>query len=58
MAWWPPASVALALDIARSLVPLAGGLCFLMIAGIRNAWDMTLWIVIRDADAAAIVTTR
>jgi hypothetical protein len=41
------ASVALALGIGRGLVPLAGGLCLLMIAGIRNAWDMTLWIVIR-----------
>jgi hypothetical protein len=41
------ASVALALGIGRGLVPLAGGLGFLMIAGIRNAWDMTVWIVIR-----------
>ena len=40
-------SVALALDLSRSLVPLACGLGFLMIAGIRNAWDMTVWIVIR-----------
>ena len=41
------ASVTLALDIGRSLVPLACGLGFLMIAGIRNAWDMTLWIVMQ-----------
>ena len=26
---------------------LAVGLCLLLLAGIRNAWDMTLWTVMR-----------
>ncbi|HEX4407482.1 MAG TPA: hypothetical protein VH206_01800 [Xanthobacteraceae bacterium] len=26
---------------------LATGICMLLIAGIRNAWDMTTWVVLR-----------
>jgi hypothetical protein len=41
------ASVAVALDLGRSLAALACGLGFLMIAALRNGWDMTMWILTR-----------
>lgn len=31
-----------------SLDLLAGGLFLLLLAGIRNAWDMTLWVMLRS----------
>ena len=41
------AAIAHALDARASLVMLAGGLGILLLAGIRNAWDMALWIMMR-----------
>ena len=40
-------AVALALQARPSLLVLAIGLAVLLLAGIRNAWDMTLWIVMQ-----------
>ena len=31
-------------------IVLAVGVCLLLLAGIRNAWDMTTWIVLRRQD--------
>jgi hypothetical protein len=41
------AAAALPFRAGASLGALAGGLLLLLIAGIRNAWDMALWIVMR-----------
>jgi hypothetical protein len=40
-------AVLLVMQSALSLDVLAAGLITLLLAGIRNAWDMTMWIVIR-----------
>jgi hypothetical protein len=40
-------AVLLVAQSALSLDVLAAGLITLLLAGIRNAWDMTMWIVIR-----------
>jgi hypothetical protein len=40
-------AVALLLQSSWSLELLAAALITLLLAGIRNAWDMTIWIVIR-----------
>ena len=39
------ATFAIAVDAA--FVILASGVCLLLLAGIRNAWDMTTWAVLR-----------
>jgi hypothetical protein len=31
----------------RGLLVLASGLVFLLLAGVRNAWDITSWAVMR-----------
>jgi hypothetical protein len=41
------AAVALVMQSIWSLELLAAALITLLLAGIRNAWDMTIWIVIR-----------
>jgi hypothetical protein len=41
------AGVALVLDPALGLDCLAAAALILLFAGIRNAWDMTIWIVIK-----------
>ncbi|HZB93763.1 MAG TPA: hypothetical protein VE397_20105 [Stellaceae bacterium] len=44
--------VAAGVDLARGITPaldlLAATLVLLLLIGIRNAWDMTVWIVIRS----------
>jgi hypothetical protein len=44
------AAVSLARGQGTSLVALACGLGLLLLAGIRNAWDMALWIMMRPRD--------
>ncbi len=39
--------VALGIDTKTASAVLAIGVCLLLLAGIRNAWDMTTWIVLR-----------
>jgi hypothetical protein len=39
--------VLLLLQAAASVDVIAAGLLTLLLAGIRNAWDMTLWIAIK-----------
>lgn len=39
------AALSIIVDAACSL--LAIGVCLLLLAGIRNAWDMTTWVVLR-----------
>ncbi len=41
------AGVALGIETEAACVFLAIGVCLLLLAGIRNAWDMTTWIVLR-----------
>jgi hypothetical protein len=41
------ASIAMIAGLEASLAVLAFGLGLLLIAAIRNAWDMTLWIMMR-----------
>jgi hypothetical protein len=41
------AAAALVMGHGASLALLAGGLGLLLCAGIRNAWDMALWIMMR-----------
>jgi hypothetical protein len=41
------AGVALICEFAMGSLLLAGGICLLLLAGIRNAWDMTTWVVLR-----------
>jgi hypothetical protein len=41
------AAVAYLFATPASLAIIAGGLGLLLLAGIRNAWDMTLWYVMR-----------
>ena len=42
------AGVMLGVDQNAACVVLAGGVCLLLLAGIRNAWDMTTWVVLRN----------
>jgi len=41
------AGVALGIETEAACAFLAIGVCLLLLAGIRNAWDMTTWIVLR-----------
>ena len=41
------AGAALAIETDAACALLATGICLLLLAGIRNAWDMTTWIVLR-----------
>jgi hypothetical protein len=41
------AGVAFAFEAVVSPGLLAAGMCLLLLAGIRNAWDMTTWVVLR-----------
>jgi hypothetical protein len=41
------AGVAFALHSEAATALLAAGICMLLLAGIRNAWDMTTWVVLR-----------
>jgi hypothetical protein len=41
------AGAAFALDAGAAAVVLALGMGLLLLAGIRNAWDMTTWVVLR-----------
>jgi hypothetical protein len=41
------AGAALGAEPAAACAMLAVGTCLLLLAGIRNAWDMTTWIVLR-----------
>lgn len=41
------AGAALGIETATASAVLAIGVCLLLLAGIRNAWDMTTWIVLR-----------
>lgn len=41
------AGVAFALVSKAATLLLAAGICLLLLAGIRNAWDMTTWVVLR-----------
>ena len=41
------AGVAFALHTEAATALLAAGICILLLAGIRNAWDMTNWMVLR-----------
>jgi hypothetical protein len=48
--------IAAALFLAQSPIDvdaLAAALLILLFAGIRNAWDMTLWTATKSADAAS-----
>jgi len=45
------AAVVLLVHMAFGLVVLALALVLLLLLGIRNAWDMTLWIVVRRPDS-------
>ncbi len=40
------AGVAFGLETAEACSILAGGMCLLLLAGVRNAWDMTTWVVL------------
>jgi hypothetical protein len=44
------AGVAEALEIEYSELVLTGAIVLLLIAGIRNAWDITVWAVTRQRD--------
>ncbi len=44
------AGVALGMEAEAACALLAVGVCLLLLAGIRNAWDMTTWIVLRRQD--------
>ena len=44
------AGVAFALHNDAATALLAAGICMLLLAGIRNAWDMTTWVVLRRRD--------
>ena len=44
------AGVVLGVRTRAAGVVLAVGVCLLLLAGIRNAWDMTPWIVLRRQD--------
>ena len=44
------AGVALGIETQAACTLLAIGVCLLLLAGIRNAWDMTTWIVLRRQD--------
>jgi hypothetical protein len=39
--------IAFALDSEAGAAVLATGICMLLVTGIRNAWDMTTWVVLR-----------
>jgi hypothetical protein len=39
--------VAFAIPSEAAVALLAAGICLLLLAGIRNAWDMTTWAVLR-----------
>lgn len=41
------AGAALGIQAEAACTLLAIGVCLLLLAGIRNAWDMTTWIVLR-----------
>ena len=41
------AGLLLALQIALGGDVLAGAVLLLMVTGIRNAWDITVWIIMR-----------
>ena len=42
--------VAFAIPSEAAAALLAAGICLLLLAGIRNAWDMTTWAVLRRRD--------
>lgn len=44
------AGAALAIEAEAACALLAFGVCLLLLAGIRNAWDMTTWIVMRPQE--------
>ena len=44
------AGVALALAVDRSELAVAASITVLLVAGIRNAWDITIWLVTRQKD--------
>jgi hypothetical protein len=41
------AGVALGIELEAACIVLAIGVCLLLLAGIRNAWDMMTWIILR-----------
>jgi hypothetical protein len=45
-----PSGILLALHIAFSTAALATAVLLLLVTGIRNAWDITVWIVTRRRD--------
>jgi hypothetical protein len=42
--------IAFAVGSEAAAAVLATGICMLLIAGIRDAWDMTTWVVLRRRD--------
>ena len=44
------AGIAFGLHSEAATGLLAAGICMLLLAGIRNAWDMTTWVVLRRQD--------
>jgi hypothetical protein len=44
------AGVALGVATEAACGLLAVGICLLLLAGIRNAWDMTTWIILRRTE--------
>ena len=44
------AGVVLGIDTDMACALAATGVCLLLLAGIRNAWDMTTWVVLRRRD--------
>ena len=51
------AALMLLMDWTTCLDVIAAGLITLLLAGIRNAWDMTVWIVIRAPIRSQTSTT-
>lgn len=46
-------ALLLIMQSAASADLIAAGLLILLVAGIRNAWDMTLWVVLRSPSGSA-----
>ncbi len=47
------AGLAFCLGAVVACPVLASGMCLLLLAGIRNAWDMTTWVVLHRGSRAA-----
>ena len=45
--------IAFCLGAGLACALLAAGMCLLLIAGLRNAWDMTTWVVLHKGSRAA-----